>query len=317
MRRLPFLLLIVAALLSACTARVGLERPNGVAVSPDGSLYIMDFGHYRVVHAAPDGRLLKASGEFGQQPEQIYFGWDMASDSSGNIYFGNTIRDDDGTRHDGVKVFSPEGLFLREIGEQDYPNEYPASPYLPYGIDVDSQGRVYTADYGANTIRIFSPSGERLAVLSGAEKPDFQFTNPGDVAVDDQRSLMYVTDFTQGSLLQFKLAFAANGQPEIQFLKAFGAYGREPGQFAFPQSLAVDDQTGTVYVGDMANRRVQAFDSRGNFLASYAPPDVDAWQILGLAVAQDGRIYAGDALNNVVWVFSAASQPPQRLEIKP
>jgi sugar lactone lactonase YvrE len=322
MRRLPNIFLFLPILLvvfgaAGCGGRAGLERPNGVAVAADQSLYIMDFGHYRIVHAGEDGRLLKAAGQFGPKPEQIYFGWDMAIDSRGNLYFGNTIRDDEGTRHDGIKVFSPEGKFLREIGEHDYPRQSDETAYLPYGVEVDSQNRVYTADYGADTVRIFSPSGALLGTLSGADQPGYQFTNPGDVAVDDPRSLMYVTDFTLGSLLQFKLSFAADGKPEFTFLKSFGEYGRKSGQFAFPQNLAVDDASGTVYVGDMASRRVQAFDPQGKFLAIYAPPSVRDWQVLGLAVGPDGRVYAGDALNNTVWIFSPSGQPPKPVEVKP
>ena len=42
------------ALLAACGQPTGLLRPNGVAVMPDNTLYIMDRGNYRVVHTAAD-----------------------------------------------------------------------------------------------------------------------------------------------------------------------------------------------------------------------------------------------------------------------
>lgn len=324
MRRLPFrggLILIVLFCLpvitAACSAHTGLERPNGVAVAADSSLYIMDFGHYRIVQASEDGKLIQRTGKFGDAADQIYYGWDIALNSYGNQYIGHTIRDDDGTRHDGVKVFSPQGKFVREIGQADYERNSGVVPNLPYGVEVDSQDRVYTADYSTNTVRIFSPAGDLLAKLPGTGQAGYSFTNPGDVAVDDERGLLYITDFTMGRLLQFQMTFAVNGTPSITFLKSFGSYGREPGALAFPQNLAVDERTGAVYVGDMGNRRVQAFDPQGALLARYVPAGVADWQVLGLAVGPDGRVYAVDALNNVVWIFSGPDQPAKRVEVKP
>ena len=62
-------------------------RPNGVAVAPDGSIYVMDLGNHRVAHLSPDGRLRGAFGKLGIRPDEIYEGWGMALDQAGNIYF--------------------------------------------------------------------------------------------------------------------------------------------------------------------------------------------------------------------------------------
>jgi len=304
-------------LLSACTGPAACDRPNGGALAPNGLLYVMDFGHYRIAQVDESGRLVKSIGKFGPGTDQIYFGWDMAVDPQGNAYFGNVIRDDDGVRHDGIKIFSSEGKFLREVGGQDYPPHNEGKANLPYGLDVDEQGRIYTADYETNRVRVFNPDGQLILQLPGDGHEAFSFTNPGDVAVDDNRGFLYVTDFTMGQLLKFELAFEDAGSARVSFLQAIGSYGREPGQFAFPQNLAIDESTGTVYVGDLANRRVQAFDVHGKYLASYAPEGVTDWQVLGLAAGSHGTIYAGDALNNTVWMFFTDGQPARRVEAQP
>jgi sugar lactone lactonase YvrE len=153
MHRLPFrvgsiliLLFCLPVFTSACTMKAGLERPNGVAVAADNSLYIMDFGNYRIVKASETGKLLRTTGTLGEAADRIYYGWDIALDAQGNQYIGHVIRDDDGPRHDGVKVFSAKGMFLREIGQMDYDRASEEQPHLPYGVTVDGQGRVYTAD---------------------------------------------------------------------------------------------------------------------------------------------------------------------------
>src|SRR5687767_15665644 len=111
-------LVVGAAALSAACARgpEGLQRPNGVAAMPDGTLYVMDFGHYRIAHLSPEGELLDAFGSQGGQPGQIFFGWDIAVDGAGNLYICNQIMSDSDIVHDGVKVFAPDGQLVREIG---------------------------------------------------------------------------------------------------------------------------------------------------------------------------------------------------------
>jgi tripartite motif-containing protein 71 len=315
-------ILLTAVVLTACgilRPGKGLERPNGVAVADDGTLYVMDFGNFRILHLRQDGQVLQSFGTFGQGEKQIFYGWDLAIDQRNNLYFGNVVRDNEGTQHDGVKVFSPQGEFIREIGAQDYGSAPTKEANLPYGVEVDQQNRVYVADYGTKQVRIFNKEGKLLATLQGEGQDGFSFTNPGDVAIDDRRSLMYITDFTMGKLLQFKLSFNVDGSPQITFLQSIGNYGRGQGQLAFPQNLSVEDETGIVYVGDMANRRIQAFNADGSFQAEYKPSGVQDWQVLGIYASSDGKIFSADALNHLIWIFSSDDQTgsSKRIEVKP
>jgi len=322
LRSATALMIASMMLLASCDLwgpKKGFERPNGVALASDGTLYVMDFGNYRIVHVDQKGNLLESFGQFGPKEDQVFYGWDLAMDSQGNLYFGNVIRDNEGTRHDGVKVFSSQGKFIKEIGAADYDTESQSSPHQPYGVNVDQAGHIYTADYGTKGVRIFSPEGKLLATINGSGQEDFKFTNPGDVATDDRRGLMYITDFTMGNLLQFELTWENDLSPRIRYLRMLATYGREDGQLAFPQNLAVDVETGTVFVGDMANRRVQAFSPEGEFLGKYSPTGIDDWQVLGVAAGQNGQLVACDALNNMLWVFSAqqGSAPIQQIGGKP
>src|ERR1700722_4852307 len=49
----------------------------------------------------------------------------------------------------------------------------------------------------------------------------------------------------------------------------FGAAGTGAGELEAPQSVAVNDQTGNVYVVDTHNFRVEEFDSAGNFVLMF------------------------------------------------
>jgi len=322
-------------LLVGCAQPTPLLRPNGVAVASDGSLYVMDRGNYRVVHFSADGQVLGTFGKFGLGPGDIHTGWDMALDSQGNVYICHFVfSEEDDLIHDGVKVFrslgymqvgsggqSSGGQFLREIGGQDYTPGDGRLPYKPYGLDIDQQDRVYVADFDTNTVRIFDSQGLLLGKFFGdVGTGDGQFNGANDVAVDDTRGLLYVSDNINSRVQQFALAFTDTEQPGVEaptltYLRSFGDYGDGPGQLAYPQGLAVDETSGSVYVADHANQRIQAFNPEGEALIRFAPPDVHIWQVLLLAVGNEGRVYATDGYNNVVWVFEADGTVNQRIEV--
>lgn len=316
------LLALLALPLAACSAGPGgLLRPNGVAVAPDGTLYVMDRGNYRVVHLSPSGEFLDAFGQLGRSPSDIYTGWDVGVDASGNIYICNMVSTEDGSsvEHDGVRVFAPDGHLLREIGGQDYVYDDTSIPHnYPYGLDLDSQGWVYIADLAPNTVRVYDAQGQMLARFFGASgSGEGEFNDMMDVAVDDRRGLLYVVDSLNCRIQQYSLSFSTSGIPTATYRLAFGEYGREPGQLSYPQSAAVDRESGRVYVSDMGNLRIQVFDPEGTYLAQLVPPSMETWQVMGLAVGSDGAVYAADAFNNAIWVFESDGSLRRQIEVQP
>ena len=305
--------------LTACAAGpAGLARPNGVAAAPDGSLYVMDRGNYRVVHVSPEGKLLASFGQLGAGPGDIYSAWDIALDSAGNIYVCNQVFDQEGSHaiHDGVKVFSPTGLFLRELGGQDYPPDNTAARRTPYGLDIDSQDRVYVADFGTNTVRIFDPQGRQLGTLFGQlGKEDGQFNGLIDVAFDEERGLLTVVDQFNSRIQQFELDLAPTGSQTASHYRTIGEYGRQPGQFSYPHGAAIDEANRRLYIADVANRRIQVLNDEGRPAGALTVPG--DWQVLGLAVGPDQALYAADALNNTVWVFEPDGRLAGKIEVQP
>jgi DNA-binding beta-propeller fold protein YncE len=190
--------------------------------------------------------------------------------------------------------------------------------HSPYGLDVDGAGRVYVADYGSATVRIFDPDGGLLSTLFGVVgEADGQFEGLSDVAVDDTRGLLYVTDNLNSRVQQFRLVLEASGAVTAAHTQTFGGYGRGPGQFAYPQNAAVDEATGQLYVSDLGNRRVQVFDPEGRHaLDMRVPPGVDDWQVMGLDVDAQGAVYVTDAFNNVIWIFEPDGRLRQKVELR-
>jgi DNA-binding beta-propeller fold protein YncE len=315
------LILLAAGLvgLPGCGAKATpLDRPNGVTVTGDGSIYVMDFGNHRIIKVTEAGKIQKSFGSFGKNVNQIFSGWDLATDKQGNLYFGNIIAQDDITTHDGVKIFSGGGQFIQEVGGKDYDRNSTENPNSPYGVDVDEEGRIYVANYSSGRLTIFDAQGNLLAAFFDVDQGEEPFDGLNDVAVDDSNGHIYLTNFDTSQVEQYQLGVDnSTGYLTLTHLRTIGEYGRRPGQLAFPQNLAVNDRTGVLYVGDLANRRIQAFDAQGQFLLQFSPPDVDDWQVMGLATGPDNAIYAADSLNNVVWVFEPDGQVRSRIEVKP
>lgn len=321
-------LILTLGSLVACTPRSErFLRPNGVAVAPDGSLYVMDRGNYRVAHVAPDGEFIASFGYLGTDAPAIHTGWDIARDSRGNIYICNQVYDENNARliRDGVKVFAPDGSFVREIGRQEYPLSTNTPPNKVIGLDIDDQDRIYVADSSANTVRVFTPGGTLIARFFG-EKGGVagQFNSIVDVAIDDQRQFMYVTDSINSRVQQFRLREISAVVLAAEYQQSFGTYGQQRGQLAYPRNLAVDEAQGHVYVGDMANRRIQVFDAEGSFVRAFTPPiltdnllrgGVGPWQVLGLTLDSEGALYATDALNNKIWVFELDGSLRSEIEV--
>ena len=210
----------------------------------------------------------------------------------------------------------------------------------PYGIAVDSRGRVYVADtvgvvhvfdlQGRNVFAI-APSGplafgnpvgvavddrDRLFVSDAQRRGVIYFDPEGKplgmfggqnlqvpigIAVDSKRSRVYVTDVKAHRLAVFDLQ-------TFDFIEYIGKPGDKEGQFNRPAYVAVD-RRGFVYVSDMHNHRVQIFNRRGKFVRAFGE-HCATWGCFskpkGIAVDSVGHIYVADAEFNNFQIFDEA-----------
>src|ERR1700677_488733 len=94
---------------------------------------------------------------------------------------------------------------------------------------------------------------------------------------------------------------------QLTFLNTWGSDGSGNGQLDDPGAVAVGP-TGTVYVTDSLNNRVETFSSTGAFVSTFGSMGAangDFQTPNGIAVAPNGTVYVLDYGNGRVETFSA------------
>ncbi len=132
------------------TEKGEFNLPRDTVVAPDGSIYVVDGGNFRVQKFDADGKFINTFGAIGRQQGQFSRPKEAAVDPSGNVYvvdaaFGN------------FQIFNPAGELLLAIGNRSN-YDGPARFSLPAGIAVDGDGRVYVVDQYFRKVDIFRPA---------------------------------------------------------------------------------------------------------------------------------------------------------------
>jgi DNA-binding beta-propeller fold protein YncE len=212
----------------------------------------------------------------------------------------------------------------------------------PYGIALDSLGRVIVSDPGVPAVHILDFEKQKYEQLSGGKGQAFR--SPMAVAVDAQDNI-YVTDSALGIVFVFdskgrhknfigkqlgragyfqrptgiavdstaKRLYVADTLGHKVFvldltghvLGSFGERGLRPGQFNFPTEIVVRGQE--LLVVDAMNFRVQTFSREGAFVRSFGSLGERTGSLFrpkGLALDSEGNIYVADALLETVQVFN-------------
>src|SRR5258705_11304122 len=164
--------------------------------------------------------------------------------------------------------FGPDGKFIREIGKNLYAWSF------AHTVRIDKDDNIWATDKGSDMVVKFTPQGRVMMVIgrkpeaSDAEAKPHERTGPPPAHVDGRfRQPTAVTWDQDGNI------FISDGYVNSRFaqldkdgnwLKSWGERGTGPSQFNLVHSIAADAQS-TIYVADRTNRRIQGFDSDGNF----------------------------------------------------
>lgn len=222
------------------------NEPWGVAVGPDGSVYVSDTWNHRIQKFTADGQFVKTWGVFGQGTAQdtFYGPRGIAVDAQGRVYVVDT-----GNKR--VVVFDADGNYVTQFGSEGLD----AGQFdEPVGIAIAPNGIVYVADTWNQRIQSFAPSADGLTFAplkqwdvagwygqSLDNKPFIAVDNKGRIFVTDPEGYRVIEYTTDGQLIQ-----------------TWGDYGDTLSTFGLAAGVTVDAE-GRVWVTDAGNNRIMRF----------------------------------------------------------
>lgn len=167
----------------------------------------------------------------------------------------------------------------------------------PLGVAV-SDNKVFVADTGNHTIRVFDGNGEYLQTIGSFGNQEGQLNYPTSISVQDD--LIYVADFYNNRIQ----VFDEDGKVEAVFSKE-NINGLE-GDFK-PVAITVNKK-GMIIVSDLALQRIVILDSKGKVLNSFGQPgNKDGELAYANGLVYDDNVdllYVSDTNNARIKVFS-------------
>jgi DNA-binding beta-propeller fold protein YncE len=193
-----------------------LKKPVNIAIAEDGTRYVADTGHQRVMIYDSTNEYVTAFGDPGQWTpsdvavleERLY----VTDRLNAQVFVldRNTGRE--------VRRFSRKGSAKEELN-------------VPTGIDVDSDENIYVTDTAQARVAKFSARGDFLQQVGTRGRGVGQFVRPKGVGVDREGRL-FVVDAA------FKNVQIFNEQGEL--LLFFPDTVEHPGSLVLPADLAID-----------------------------------------------------------------------------
>ena len=136
------------------------NEPWGVAVAPDGSVYVADTWNYRIQKFTPDGKFLLMWGTGpATGKDQFYGPRGLAVDSQGRVFVADT-----GNKR--IVIYDGSGTYLGEFGT---PGMQLGQLDEPVAIALDAGGNVYVTDTWNQRVQVFTPDASRLFYRATAE----------------------------------------------------------------------------------------------------------------------------------------------------
>ena len=222
------------------------NEPWGIAVGPDGSVYVADTWNYRIQKFTADGKFITMWGSAGTaaQPDTFWGPRGIVVNHQNQVLITDT-------GNNRVVVFDSNGNYLTQFGS----NGIDAGSFdEPVGLAVDSQDNVYVVDTWNRRIQVFAENPDSSTYLpirqwqvSGWKGQSVN--NKPFIAVNASGNV-YVTDPDQFRVLEF--------DSYGNFVKGWGSYSSGIDGFGMPIGIAVD-QDNRIWVSDSENSYLLRF----------------------------------------------------------
>jgi sugar lactone lactonase YvrE len=250
------------------------SMPQGLAVGPDGVIYVADTGNHTIRKISPEGLVTTLAGQAGvagkaDGPIGGTFNAPtaLAVDGTGNIYVADT-------GNHTIRVVSPQGVVRTLSGKAGVSGSAVGAGTdarfdTPTGIALDGSGNAYVADSKNHVIRKVQLDGTTTTFIGipnvvGSNDNQFgtpRFSSPQGVAFSPAG--LVVADTGNGTI---RVVTSSGQVSTIAGLAGF--FGTTDGQsfnarFNGSVALAVD-AFGAAYISDQASQTIRKVTAAGN-----------------------------------------------------
>jgi len=215
---------------------VPLLSPVGLAVTPDGRVFVSDSQLATVFVAEADDKILKPLQLDTPLQQPTGLAWDASTEQ---LYVVDTAAQI-------IRRYTASGALIDEYGQR---GDRAGALNYPTYIWQDHERNLLVSDSLNFRIQRFSHDGTALGQFGKVGDATGALSRPKGVAADSFGHI-YVID----SLFHALQIFDSDGR----FLLAVGQQGQGPGQFWLPAGIFIDAQN-TIYVADTHNSRIQVF----------------------------------------------------------
>ena len=168
-----------------------LYGAHGLAVAPNGTVYIADTGNNRVILCKADLTEPRAVGRSGAGPEQFASPVAVAVGPSGDVYVTDT-----GNRR--IQVLDASGAFKTSLKFPGWGAD--AEAY----VETDADGSLYVSDPVARAVvKLDRQGAERRRWTT--DDSGRKFLKPTGVALDRRNRVLYVADTDSSSIARIRL----------------------------------------------------------------------------------------------------------------
>jgi len=213
-------------------------KPVGLAIHPDGRLFVADTHYYRIMIFDRDGQFLNSFGSEGTGDGEFQLPTDIAFDAEGFIYVSEY------QGNDRITKWTPDLQFVKALGEEPIDGKRLSRPAA---IDVDDQQTLWIADACNHRIVRMSLDGDVISTFGGFGSSPGDMRYPYDLNVTPEGNIL-ICEY-EGNRLQWF-------SPEGQSLKIWGQSGRKPGELFAPWGATYGSEN-RVYIVDSLNSRIQ------------------------------------------------------------
>jgi DNA-binding beta-propeller fold protein YncE len=224
----------------------GIESPIGLAVDPEGYLFVVQSSgskqkRARISVLSPSLKWKKDIFFEGLEDSDSFSPKNITISKAGRLYVT-------GSSFYGVVVLNKDGMFSHLLSPVDRLGKGKEQKATICDVEIDSSGRIYLLSEDMGRVYVYDDKENFLFKFGTKGGSSGKLSRPRGLALDGHSKRIYVIDYMRHTAN----AYSEDGR----FLFEFGGRGWGKGWFQYPCDIGVDT-SGNVLIADTFNQRVQ------------------------------------------------------------